>query len=127
MRKVLLILALGVGLAGCAQLNNAWNTLTGARVSPQAVYVAENVFDGYERTATNYFRLCHKAPSNPICSKAAEVEIAKSVRAGRVARNNLRAFMVAHPDALGAQGVYDTFTAASDTLKSALQTYGVIQ
>lgn len=126
MRNIAPILALGIGLASCAQLTAAVDTLTGARVSPQAVYVAENVFDGYERTATNYFRLCHKAPANPICSKTAEVQIADSVRAGRVARNNLRAFMKAHPDALGASGLYDALTAASDTLKSALQTYGAM-
>lgn len=127
MKKVLLVLALGLSLAGCANVENAWDTLTGARVSPQGVYVAENVFDGLERTATNYLVLCHQHPTNPTCSKPAEVEIAKAVRSGRVARNNLRAYMVAHPDAIGAQGVYDAFSAASDTLKQSLQLYGVTQ
>lgn len=125
MRKVLITGAVALSLGGCAQLQNAWDTVTGARVSPQVVYVSINVFDGFERTATNYLRLCHSAPSNPVCSKTAEVQIVNAVRSGRTARNNLRAFMAAHPDALGAAGVYDAFTAASDTLKSALQTYGV--
>jgi opacity protein-like surface antigen len=125
MRKVLLAAALALSLAGCANLQNAWDTVTGARVSPQGVYVAMNVFDGFERTATNYFVLCHQHPQNVTCSKTAEVQIAAAVRSGRVARNNLRAYMVAHPDAIGAQGVYDAFTAATDTLKAALQNYGV--
>ncbi len=125
MKKLLLVGALALSLAGCAQVTAAWDTLTGARVSPQAVYVSMNVFDGFERTATNYLRLCHRSPANPVCSKPAEVQIAAAVRSGRVARNNLKAFMTTHPDALGAQGVYDAFTTATDTLKSALQTYGV--
>lgn len=125
MRKLLIAATLALALGGCANVQNAWDTLTGSRVSPQAVYVSMNVFDGFERTATNYLRLCHGSPSNPVCSKNAEVQIANAVRAGRVARNNLKAFMVAHPDALGAQGVYDAFSAATDTLKTALQTYGV--
>ena len=127
MRKIIVVAALALSLGGCANLQNAWNTLTGARVSPQAVYVAENVFDGLERTATNYLVLCHGNPSNVVCSKSAEVAIANGVRSGRVARKNLSAFMVAHPDALGAQGLFDAFSATSDTLKSALQTYGVLQ
>lgn len=127
MRKLLIIGAVALSLGGCANVQNAWDTLTGARVSPQTVYVAENVFDGFERTATNYLRLCHQHPDNATCSKTAEVDIVKAVRSGVKARNNLRAFMVAHPDALGAQGVYDAFKSASDTLKTALQTYGVAQ
>lgn len=126
MKKLLAVALLAASLGGCAQVTNAWNTLTGSRVSPQAVYVAENVFDGFERSATNYLRLCHANPTNPVCSKTAEVEIVKAVRSGIVARKNLRAYMVAHPDAIGAQGVYDAFTAASDTLKAALQTYGAM-
>jgi hypothetical protein len=125
MRKLLLIGALALGLAGCANIQNAYETITGARVSPQSVYVAMNVFDGLERTATNYLVLCHKSPSNPVCAKKAEVDIAASVRAGRIARNNLKAFMVNHPDALGAGGLYDAFKAASDTLQQAIQQYGV--
>jgi hypothetical protein len=85
------------------------------------------VFDGFERTATNYLKLCHQNPANPVCSKTAEVQIVQAVRGGIVARNNLRAYMVAHPDAIGAQGVYDAFTAASDTLKTVLAQYGVAQ
>lgn len=127
MRKLVIVGAVALSLGGCANVQNAWDTLTGARVSPQAVYVAENVFDGLKRTATNYLVLCHGSPTNVVCSKTAEVQIAHAVRAGTVARKNLNAFMVAHPDAIGAQGLLDAFTSASDTLKSALQTYGVVQ
>lgn len=127
MRKFLIAAALVVLLGGCAQVQTAYDTVTGARVSPQAVYVASNVFDGFERTATNYLRLCHQHPDNLTCSKTAEVEIVKAVRSGISARKKLRSFMNAHPDALGAKGLYDAFLAASDVLQNTLARYGVNQ
>lgn len=127
MRKALLGIALALALSACASVDTAWNVVTGARVSPQVVYVTINVFDGLKRSATNYLRLCHQSPASPVCSKVAEVDIVRAVRAGTVARNNLRAYMKAHPDALGASGVYDAFTSASDTLKQSLAIYGVAQ
>lgn len=117
MRKIALAIALALGLAGCANLQNAYNTLTGARVNPQAVYVAINSFDAIKRTATNYLILCHQHPDNKVCNKGTEAAVASAVRKGTVARNDLRAFLKSHPDALGAQGLYDAVVQAAATVK----------
>ena len=126
MKKIILICALAIGLAGCANFQNAWNTLTGATVSPSAVYVAENAFDSIEVVATTYLRTCHKNPGAfAVCAKSVESKVVGAVRAGRKARGDLRAFMVAHPDALGAQGLYDALTQATDTLNNVINTYNL--
>lgn len=124
---VLFVLFVPLGLNNCSELRTIYGVVVDARVSPQAVYVAESVQVGLERTATNYLRLCHKNPSNAICSKTAEVEVVKAVRASREARKDLRVFMVSHPDGLGAQGLYDAFKASLATLQNILRTYGAIQ
>ena len=123
MKKILLIAALGLSLSSCANLTNAWDTLTGARVSPTTVYVARNSADIVERSATNYLRLCHQYPTNVGCSKSAETQVVLAVRSLRVARTNLVAYMKDHPSALGAQGVYDAFTSSIDALKKILANY----
>lgn len=126
MRKILFVAALSLSLAGCANFQNAWNTITGATVSPNAVYVAENAFDSIEVVATTYLVACHKNPGAfSVCTKSIESQVVGAVRAGRVARANARAFMVAHPDALGAQGVYDALKSATDTLNQIVNTYNL--
>lgn len=127
MKKILVVVVLAIGLSSCANITNAWNTLTGARVSPQAVYVAQNVEIGFERTATNYLRGCHQHPGAAICSKTAEVAVANAVRSARSSARDLRVFMKSHPDALGASGLYDALKSATGTLKDVLTAYGVIQ
>lgn len=108
-------------LSGCAQLTNAWNTVTGAQVTIQTVSVAASSFDALEATATNYLRLPKCTGSNgPVCADPAIVaKIVPAVRSGRAARNNLEAFFQAHPDQLGPSGLYDALVAAAATLQSA--------
>lgn len=127
MRKILLIAALAVGLAGCAQITTAWNALTGATVSPQAVYIAANAFDAVELTATNYLRLprCHTGGPVICRSPSATAQIVPAVRSGRVARNNLEQFMKDHPGQLGPQGLYDALTGATATLKGIFAQYNI--
>ena len=45
LRAAAAVCLLGIALAGCAQVNKIWSTLTGATVSPTAVIVAANSFD----------------------------------------------------------------------------------
>ena len=125
MKKLLLVFALAASLGGCANLTNAWQTLTGATVSPTAVYVAANSFDAVEVTATNYLRLCHSSMSNPGCSKSAIAAVIPAVRSGRIARNNLEQFLRAHPNAVGASGLYDALVTSTNTLQSVIATYNI--
>ena len=119
------VILFALSLGACANLQNAWNTVTGATVSPQAVYLAENGYDALEVTAKNYLHICRTAPKTPGCSAEAISKVIPAVRAGRVARTNLDAFMKAHPDALGASGLYDALISATNTLQSIATTYNI--
>lgn len=128
MKKIFLACAIALTLGGCANFQNAWNTLTGAAVSPSAVYVAANAADTSEIIATAYLRVCHKAPSAyAACAKSVESQVVSAVRAVRTARNDLRSFLVSHPDALGASGLYDALTQAQQTLSSIENIYKLAQ
>ena len=127
MKKLLLVGAIALSLAGCAQLTNVWDTLNGTTVSPTAVYVAANAFDAVEATATNYLKLqkCTSS-SGPVCrNAAATAQIIPAVRAGRVARTNLENFMAQNPGALGPVGLYNALTAATTTLQAIVSQYKV--
>ncbi len=131
MRKVMLAsaCALAVSLGGCAavqKLENSFAVLSSASVSPQAVVVAVNSFDAVQATATNYLRLPKCTGTNgPICrDPAISVKVIQAVKAGRTARNNLEAFMTAHPGQLGDAGLYDALQASLSTLESIVSQYG---
>ena len=120
------ILALLLSLGACASFQNAYDTLTGARVSPNAVYVAQNAFDSVEIVATHYLRACHLSPGAwAACTKPIESKVVDAVRAGRNARRDLHNFMVSHPDALGAQGLFDAFRQATTTLSDLINAYNL--
>lgn len=126
MRK-LLVLALLLGLGGCANLQNDWNLLTSAQVTYTTVAVAANTFDALEATATAYLKLpkC-SATSGSICrSPSATAKIVPAVRSGRVARNNLEQFFATNPGALGPAGLYNALQAAITTLQSVIAQYNI--
>jgi hypothetical protein len=126
MKKILVAIALALSLGACTASQQAtWTRLTSAQVSPQAVYLAENAFDAVEVTATGYLQICHARMSTPGCSSTAIAQIIPAVRSGRIARTNLNAFMKAHPDALGATGLYDALTAATNTLQAVATQYNI--
>jgi hypothetical protein len=124
MKKIILAFALALSLGACSTLQSL-SSLTTVQVSPQAVYLAENSFDAIEVTATGYLRICHAKMSTPGCSSTAIAQIIPAVRSGRVARSNINAFMKAHPDALGAAGLYDALVTATNTLQSVSTTYNI--
>lgn len=135
MRKLFAIatVLLGLALSGCAstqfgqKVEGVVSAITGATVDPKAVIVASNVFDGLERTATNYLNLekC-SALSGPICrDPGATLKITPAIRSGRVARNNLQQFLKDHPGQLGPMGLYDTLQASITTLQSVFTEYNV--
>ena len=125
MRRLLLSLTLALSLGACASLQNDIAIVTGATVSPRAVYLAENSFDAIEVTATGYLRICHAKMTTPGCSSTAIAQVIPAVRSGRIARSNLNSFMKAHPDALGASGLYDALITATNTLQAVSTTYNI--
>ena len=125
MKKLLLIIAVSLSLSGCANFQNAWGIVTGATVSPTAVYIARNSFDALEATATNYISYCKVHPTTPGCSKTAIAKLIPAVRAGRVARTNLTQFQAAHPDQLGTSGLYDALVSATNTLQAIATQYNI--
>ena len=125
MKKIVLGLVLALSLGACASLQNTIDKITGATISPQAVYLAENSFDAIEVTATGYLRICHAKMTTPGCSSTAIAQVIPAVRSGRIARSNLDSFMKAHPDALGASGLYDALVTATNTLQSVSTTYNI--
>lgn len=128
MKKIFAVVALALSLGGCANFtsfSDVVSRITTAQVSPQAVYLAENSFDAIEVTATGYLRICHARMSTPGCSSTAIAQVIPAVRSGRIARSNINAFMKAHPDALGATGLYDALVTATSTLQSVATTYNI--
>ena len=125
MRKIAIAAMLALSLGGCAQLDRTWGTITGATVSPTAVFVARNTFDALEATATNYIVYCKVHPRQQGCSKTAIAQLIPAVRSGRVARNNLVQFQKDHPGQLGSTGLYDSFVAATNTLQQISVQYNI--
>jgi hypothetical protein len=125
MKRLIPILVLALSLGACANLQTEWANLTSVQVSPRAVYLAENSFDAVEVTATGYLKICHARMSTPGCSSTAIAQVIPAVRSGRIARTNLGAFMKAHPDALGAAGLYDALVTATKTLQSVSTQYNI--
>ena len=124
MKKIFAVIALALSLGACSTLQGL-SRLTTVQVTPQAVYLAENGYDAIEVTATSYLRVCHARMSTPGCSSTAISKLIPAVRTGRVARSNLHSFMKAHPDALGAAGLYDALVVATNTLNSVSTTYNI--
>ena len=125
MRKIVLGLALALGLGACANIDNAYNTITGATVSPAAVYIARNSFDTLEVTSTNYIRYCTAHRGAVGCNATAIKQIIPAVRSGRVARNNLIQFQKDNPGALGPTGLYNALVAATNTLSEVQTQYNI--
>lgn len=117
---VLLVLSLGA----CAEIQKIESSLTGATVSPTAVYIASNAFDALEATATNYLSL-PKCGTGICRNAAATAQIIPAIRSGRVARNNLRTFLKTNPGQLGPAGDYAALQSAVDTLKAIFANYNI--
>jgi hypothetical protein len=130
MKRIVVALLLTISMSGCTSLQNGWSIVTGATVTPTAVYVARNSFDALEVTATNYIVFCKRNPATIGCSKTAIAKLIPAVRAGRVARSNLVQFQKDHPGQLGTSGLYDALIAANNTLQGVANQYnitGVVQ
>lgn len=127
MKRFLIVSALTLGLASCAQLTADYNAITGATVSPTAVIVAGNAFDAVEATGKNYLRLPKCTATNgPVCrNPTATAQIIPAMRAGRQARTALENFMQQNPGPLGSTGLYSALTTATSTLEQIFTTYNI--
>jgi hypothetical protein len=131
MRKWFALLLLAPLLVGCGtfgqELQNIYTAATGASVPASAVLVAGNSFDAVEKTATNYIVFCSANRANPACANFVTIrgKLVPAVRSGRAARNNLEAFMIANPGALGPAGLYNTLQAAVQTLQDVMTKYHI--
>ena len=125
MKKLVILCVLLLG--GCAQIQKDWNIVTGATVSPAAVIVAGNAYDALEVTATSYLQFCKANRPLAVCSSyvAARRQILPAIRAGRVARNNLEAFLVANPGQLGPSGLYNVLIASINTVQGVISQYNL--
>jgi hypothetical protein len=120
MRKVLLIIATALSLAGCAQLQaiqGVYATVTTATVSPGQVVIAANAYDALKATAINYGNYCvaNKFP-RPICSASNRRAVIKAVRAGDAARIQLEASINTNQPAVAS--VYNALISAVNALQA---------
>lgn len=111
-------------LAGCANITNAIDTITSAKVSPAQVAIAVNAFDAVKVTAKNYIVYCTPVPAPAGCNdKTIQTQLDPAIKAGTTARNSLEDFLAAHPGELGDAGVYDALTTATSTIQQIVAAY----
>lgn len=128
MKRVLLALTIALSLGGCAtfqKVENAVGVVGGLKVNSKSAYVAINVFNAAERSATAYLRLPPCNGSTQVCrANGAAEAIDPPFRAGIQARNDLRAYMKANKGTLADAGLYNTLVSATDTLQKVMDIYG---
>jgi hypothetical protein len=138
MKKLVLALtlALVVPLGGCAEtlakfraaettVSNAVGVVGGLKVKSKSAYVAINVFNAAERSATAYLKLPPCDGTTKVCRAAGAAEaIDPPFSAGIQARNDLRSYMKANKGTLADAGLYNTLVSATDSLQKIMDIYG---
>lgn len=124
MKKLLILAALGLSLAGCAQLQTAINEVKGvytyattATVTPGQAGIVANAYDAIKGTANNYGNYCvaRKFPQ-PICSAANRRAVIRAVKSGDAARAQIEAPIAAGQPV--AATVYNTLVSAFNALRA---------
>lgn len=123
MRRIAVVIALGLALAGCASLQQKIDLATGVftavtetQVPASAVIPAANAFDILKAGATNYGRYCIAQKMAPaICAADIRRIVVRSVRSGTSARNQLEVSVATGQPALGS--VYNVLVSAVNGLK----------
>jgi hypothetical protein len=138
MKKIIIAIALSVGLAGCAQFQSfeakvqtAYDALNSAQINYNYATAGVQSFEGLQKVGAAYLRLptC-TASGGPVChDRRATAPIRAAFIAGRQARNDVLAYMDTHPCAdtcpLMPQGVYAGLKSAVDELNNLYSTYKV--
>lgn len=127
------IVALGLALTGCAELQkfeSGVRAAIAAHVSMREAYVAAEAFDAVKVTATNYLRLRRCNGSNgPVCrDQNVTPQIVAAVRSGTTSRNQVVAYLRAHqadgPNSpVGNPAEVNALTAAINTIEAATAAY----
>lgn len=126
MKKLLTIVLLAFALTGCATLERiqaAYTVATSSTVTIDQASLAINSFRALEITATNYLQLPRCTGANgPICrDPGLSKQVVAAIRAGRVARNDLKTFMRSHQT--GNATYYNALISASDTIRAVIDAY----
>lgn len=117
--KLILSLSLALALTGCANISKVYEAVSTSNVPPKAIYVAINGFDVAKASATNYLHFCAPNPAPAGCNDALiKSTLIPSMKKGTVARNDLKAFVRAHPGELGPVGTYRLLTASTEAISS---------
>ena len=128
MKRLAFIFLFVLVMPGCAELQNAYNVLTGVTITPTTVYVAANAFDTAEGTATTYLKLPGCTGANgPVCrDPKIAAQVVKLVRQGRPIRNQLEALISAgQGNAPVPASLYSTFSALLASIQQAMSQSGV--
>jgi aspartate-semialdehyde dehydrogenase len=131
MKKITSLIAavfLAVSLAGCAgfvqKVETAVSVVTSASVTPQEAYIAINAFDAVEATTTNVLRVPLCNGTRPVCRPlGVREQINKTVLAGRVARNEVKAYMRANPGQSISIQSFSDLKSATSSLQVIVSTY----
>lgn len=124
MKRLILIAALGLSLAGCAQFQTALSDLQGAytfattaTVSSGQAGIVANAYDALKVTATTYGNYCitQKFPL-PLCSAANRRAVIKGVAAGTAARAQIEAAVGTGQPIAGT--VYNALVSAVNALQA---------
>ena len=133
MRKLIICAIALLALTGCAEIQKAETTISNAigvigstKVNSKSAYIAINVFNAAERSATAYLKLPRCDGVLKVCRmNAAAAALGPSFNAGIQARNDLRAYMRANKGTLADAGLYNTLIAATTSLQNVMNIYGI--
>ena len=129
MKRIVIALALVLSLGGCAtfqKIDNAIGVIGQTKINSKSAYVAINVFNAAERSATAYLRLPPCEGVMKVCRAIGAAQaIDQPFRSGMQARNDLRAYMRANKGTLADAGLYNTLIAATNSLQNVMSIYGV--
>ncbi len=116
MKKLLVVLALGLSLTGCASLQNFQQVAT-TTVPASVVIPAANAFDILKAAATNYGRYCIQQKMAPsICDASTRRIVVKAIRAGTGARNQMEVSVANNQPALAS--IYNVLVSAVQSLQA---------
>lgn len=111
--------ALALTLGGCETLN-AIRQVDQVGVTQKQAYVARSSFVVAQKSATHYLNYCtaNRERDLGVCSTSAQRTVVQAVRDGRVARNELRAYMAQCPSTgTCARPTYNKLISVTSTIR----------
>lgn len=119
-----------LGVSGCSgtieKFEKVYTVITSAKATSQAIVLGIQSFDVAKIGATGWLRLrrCDGTNGRPICRDPALLdEVDAAIQEGTKLRNELKAWVRAHPDGIGPQDAYDKLVAATATIEKVVAIY----